>query len=116
MISSVSRLWSRTINASLPTTTSRLFSTTSATRLAAPYTEDMGRVPTGDRLHKLRELMQSHKVDIYSTNLRRHGIVSLTDHLAQSSLLQTPMARSTSHQPTHVALSFLDSLDQLALL
>lgn len=67
MIPSVSRLWSRTIKASLPTTTARLLSTTSATRLAAPYTTDMDRVPTTERLHKLRELMQSHKVDIYST-------------------------------------------------
>jgi hypothetical protein len=82
MISSVSRLWSRTINASLLTTTSRLLSTTSATRLAAPYTTDMDRVDTTNRLRKLRELMQSHKVDIYSTLFDRHEIVSLTDNAA----------------------------------
>jgi hypothetical protein len=42
----------------------------------------MDRVDTTNRLRKLRELMQSHKVDIYSTLFDRHEIVSLTDNAA----------------------------------
>lgn len=72
MLSAVSRLWSRKLNASvLKKTSPRPFPISPATRLAAPYTTDMDRVPTSDRLQQLRELMQRHKVDIYSMKKRR---------------------------------------------